>query len=73
MKASFYCILFHPSILTHPSGTSSILAGAALAAVYRCMGRTVDTHSLIHAVLHLEQTLTTGKSWSFNGNERFYS
>ncbi|CAB1323640.1 unnamed protein product [Coregonus sp. 'balchen'] len=41
-------------------GTSSILAGAVLAAVYRCTGRTYDTDSLIHAVLHLEQMLTTG-------------
>ncbi|XP_048886958.1 L-fucose kinase isoform X1 [Brienomyrus brachyistius] len=53
------------SLLPHGSGmgTSSILAGAALAAVYRCMGRMVDTNSLIHAVLHLEQTLTTGGGW----------
>ncbi|XP_078139189.1 L-fucose kinase [Centroberyx gerrardi] len=44
-------------------GTSSILAGALLAAVYRCTGRTYDTDSLIHAVLHLEQILTTGGGW----------
>lgn len=43
------------------AGTSSILAGALLAAVYRCTGRTYDMDSLIHAVLHLEQVLTTGK------------
>ncbi|MEQ2176700.1 hypothetical protein GOODEAATRI_030691 [Goodea atripinnis] len=41
-------------------GTSSILAGALLAAIYRCTGRTYDTDSLIHAVLYLEQILTTG-------------
>lgn len=41
-------------------GTSSILAGAALAAVYRCTGRSYDTTSLIHDVLYLEQILTTG-------------
>uniref|UniRef100_A0A3B4ERP8 L-fucose kinase n=1 Tax=Pundamilia nyererei TaxID=303518 RepID=A0A3B4ERP8_9CICH len=40
--------------------TSSILAGALLAAVYRCTRRTYDTDSLIHAVLYLEQILTTG-------------
>uniref|UniRef100_A0A3Q0SS81 Fucose kinase n=1 Tax=Amphilophus citrinellus TaxID=61819 RepID=A0A3Q0SS81_AMPCI len=40
--------------------TSSILAGALLAAVYRCTGRTYSTDSLIHAVLYLEQILTTG-------------
>lgn len=44
-------------------GTSSILAGALLAAVYRCTGRTCPTDSLIHAVLHLEQVLTTGGGW----------
>ncbi|KAK1887560.1 L-fucose kinase [Dissostichus eleginoides] len=41
-------------------GTSSILAGALLSAVYSCTGQTFDRNSLIHAVLHLEQTLTTG-------------
>ncbi|XP_062402786.1 L-fucose kinase isoform X1 [Sardina pilchardus] len=53
------------SLLPHGSGlgTSSILAGAVLAAVYRSTGRTYDTDSLIHAVLHLEQTLTTGGGW----------
>ncbi|XP_076027265.1 L-fucose kinase [Genypterus blacodes] len=44
-------------------GTSSILAGALLAAVYRCTGRTYNTDALIHAVLHLEQILTTGGGW----------
>ncbi|KAM4618901.1 L-fucose kinase isoform 2-T2 [Polymixia lowei] len=53
------------SLLPHGSGlgTSSILAGALLAAVYRCTGRSYDTNSLIHAVLHLEQILTTGGGW----------
>lgn len=44
-------------------GTSSILAGALLAAVYRSTGRTYDTDSLIHNVLYLEQILTTGGGW----------
>ncbi|CAJ1055838.1 L-fucose kinase [Xyrichtys novacula] len=44
-------------------GTSSILAGALLAAVYRCTGQTYTTDSLIHAVLYLEQILTTGGGW----------
>ncbi|XP_058500712.1 L-fucose kinase [Solea solea] len=44
-------------------GTSSILAGALLAAVYRCTGQTYDTDSLIHAILYLEQILTTGGGW----------
>lgn len=43
-----------------PAGTSSILAGAALAALQRAAGRAVGTEALIHAVLHLEQVLTTG-------------
>ncbi|KAG5839076.1 hypothetical protein ANANG_G00201100 [Anguilla anguilla] len=56
------------SLLPHGSGlgkkrliSDHILAGALLAAVYRCTGRTFDTDSLIHAVLHLEQILTTGE------------
>uniref|UniRef100_A0A8D0YSM0 L-fucose kinase n=1 Tax=Sus scrofa TaxID=9823 RepID=A0A8D0YSM0_PIG len=50
------------SELPHGSGlgTSSILAGAALAALQRVAGRAVGTEALIHAVLHLEQVLTTG-------------
>ncbi|XP_059402510.1 L-fucose kinase-like isoform X2 [Carassius carassius] len=53
------------SSLPHGSGlgTSSILAGAALAAVYRCTGRSFSTISLIHDVLYLEQILTTGGGW----------
>lgn len=47
----------HP---TCPAGTSSILAGTALAALQRAAGRMVGTEALIHAVLHLEQVLTTG-------------
>uniref|UniRef100_A0A3B4AQW3 Uncharacterized protein n=1 Tax=Periophthalmus magnuspinnatus TaxID=409849 RepID=A0A3B4AQW3_9GOBI len=48
------------SLPTGSGLTSSILAGALLAAVYRCTGRTYDTDSLIHNVLYLEQILTTG-------------
>ncbi|XP_056680562.1 L-fucose kinase isoform X2 [Monodelphis domestica] len=53
------------SDLPHGSGlgTSSILAGAVLAALYRAAGREVGTEALIHAVLHLEQMLTTGGGW----------
>lgn len=47
----------HP---TCSAGTSSILAGTALAALQRAAGRMVGTEALIHAVLHLEQVLTTG-------------
>ncbi|XP_051830582.1 L-fucose kinase [Antechinus flavipes] len=53
------------SNLPHGSGlgTSSILAGAVLAALHRAAGRAVGTEALIHAVLHLEQMLTTGGGW----------
>lgn len=46
-----------------PAGTSSILAGAVMAVLYEVSGRSVDAESLIHAVLHLEQVLTTGGGW----------
>lgn len=46
-----------------PAGTSSILAGAVMASLYRAAGKAASTESLIHAVLHLEQRLTTGSSW----------
>uniref|UniRef100_A0A4W3IP13 L-fucose kinase n=1 Tax=Callorhinchus milii TaxID=7868 RepID=A0A4W3IP13_CALMI len=53
------------SCLPHGSGlgTSSILAGAVMAALLTAAGRSYDTDSLIHAVLHLEQMLTTGGGW----------
>ncbi|KAK1330581.1 hypothetical protein QTO34_010776, partial [Cnephaeus nilssonii] len=53
------------SELPHGSGlgTSSILAGTALAALQRAAGRKVSREALIHAVLHLEQVLTTGGGW----------
>lgn len=44
-------------------GTSSILAGCALAAVWSNMGLKYDNESVYHAVLHLEQMLTTGGGW----------
>ena len=44
-------------------GTSSILGGAILSAIGVAVGFRYDTLSLIHAVLHLEQTLTTGGGW----------
>ncbi|KAJ3596769.1 hypothetical protein NHX12_003170 [Muraenolepis orangiensis] len=47
----------------HAPGTSSILAGALLAAVYLTTGQSYDHDTLIHAVLHLEQMLTTGGGW----------
>ncbi|XP_074055473.1 L-fucose kinase isoform X2 [Macrotis lagotis] len=53
------------SDLPHGSGlgTSSILAGAVLAALHQAAGRAVGTQALIHAVLLLEQMLTTGGGW----------
>ncbi|KAL7978778.1 hypothetical protein Chor_013267 [Crotalus horridus] len=53
------------SRLPHGSGlgTSSILAGAVIASLYRVSGRCANVESLVHAVLHLEQVLTTGGGW----------
>ncbi|XP_060131908.1 L-fucose kinase isoform X3 [Zootoca vivipara] len=49
------------SRLPHGSGlgTSSILAGAVMASLYQASGHSTSVESLIHAVLHLEQVLTT--------------
>lgn len=55
-----------------PAGTSSILAGAALAALQRVAGRAVGTEALIHAVLHLEQVLTTGMRWPGVGSDLWH-
>ncbi|XP_071959092.1 L-fucose kinase-like [Antedon mediterranea] len=53
------------SDLPHGSGlgTSSILAGAVIAVLWKTSGKSYDNSSLIHAVLHLEQILTTGGGW----------
>lgn len=53
------------SNLPHGSGlgTSSILAGAIMAALWKSSGKAFDISSLNHAVLHLEQLLTTGGGW----------
>lgn len=50
------------SLLPHGSGlgTSSILAGCIIAAVWTCIGVKFDTESVLHAVLYIEQLLTTG-------------
>jgi len=44
-------------------GTSSILGGTVLAALARALGRTFASRELFHAVLRLEQMLTTGGGW----------
>jgi galactokinase/mevalonate kinase-like predicted kinase len=44
-------------------GTSSILAGVVLAALWRASGRDFTRSDINHAVLHLEQMLTTGGGW----------
>lgn len=44
-------------------GTSSILGGVILAAIGKAMGYEYDPISLIHAVLLLEQMMTTGGGW----------
>ncbi|XP_068715379.1 L-fucose kinase-like isoform X2 [Montipora foliosa] len=47
-------------------GTSSILAGVILAALLRATGRKATLDSLVHAVLLIEQMLTTGGGWQDN-------
>ena len=44
-------------------GTSSILASAILRIVFEASGKLLDQDSLIHAVLLVEQMLTTGGGW----------
>ena len=44
-------------------GTSSILAGAILRVLYAANGLILDQDSLLHAVLIVEQMLTTGGGW----------
>ena len=44
-------------------GSSSILSGVLMAALLSAAGIAYDTNSLIHAVLHLEQMMTTGGGW----------
>jgi fucokinase len=53
------------SNLPHGSGLgiSSILAGAIIAVLWRASGKLFDIKSLNHAVLHVEQMLTTGGGW----------
>ena len=53
------------SELPHGSGlgTSSILAATLVAAVGAVLGRALDATALAHAVLQVEQRLTTGGGW----------
>ncbi len=44
-------------------GTSSILAGCLISAFWVLLGRQFSRTSLLHAVLYLEQLLTTGGGW----------
>ena len=44
-------------------GTSSILAGAVLAALWTTLGANYTRRELVHAVLVVEQLLTTGGGW----------
>lgn len=52
-------------------GTSSILAGVILAALLRATGRKASLDSLVHAVLLIEQMLTTGGGWQDNAGGLF--
>lgn len=53
------------SYLPHGSGmgTSSILAGAVCAAIWKITSRNYDNQELLHLVVELEQMLTTGGGW----------
>jgi galactokinase/mevalonate kinase-like predicted kinase len=44
-------------------GTSSIMGTVVLAVIQRALGRTLTPRELFHAVLCLEQSLTTGGGW----------
>ena len=44
-------------------GTSSILAGAVISACWSCVGLSYTRSDLVHAVLVVEQLLTTGGGW----------
>jgi len=44
-------------------GTSSILAGTVVAACWSCLGASYTTSDVVHAVLVVEQLLTTGGGW----------
>ncbi|XP_067928995.1 L-fucose kinase-like [Watersipora subatra] len=44
-------------------GTSSILAGALMAVIWKVTGQGYTGSALIHAVLRVEQMLTTGGGW----------
>jgi len=44
-------------------GTSSIMGAVVLAVIHRVLGRPLSSTQLFHAVLRLEQALTTGGGW----------
>ncbi|XP_035223002.1 L-fucose kinase-like [Stegodyphus dumicola] len=44
-------------------GTSSILAGAIVSVLWTVSGKAFDKLAIIHAVLYVEQLLTTGGGW----------
>jgi len=44
-------------------GTSSIMGAVVLAVIHRVLGRRLSDTQLFHAVLRLEQALTTGGGW----------
>jgi galactokinase/mevalonate kinase-like predicted kinase len=44
-------------------GTSSIMGAVVLAVIHRVLGRELSSTELFHAVLRLEQALTTGGGW----------
>ena len=51
-------------------GTSSILAAALVACIGRAFGRAYDHDMLVHAVVTVEQMLTTGGGWQDQASAR---
>jgi fucokinase len=67
LKAAFICAGIVETVSNVPQGsglgTSSILGGAIMGALWKAAGQNHSKDSLIHAVLYLEQLLTTGGGW----------
>ena len=61
-------------LYTFPSGlgTSSILAGGVIAALWRASGKTYDHASLIHAVSNTQRSWLHFQSHHFHNSVRWY-
>ena len=54
-------------------GTSSIMGVALVAAIGRVLGRSYEPSALIHAILNVEQILSTGGGWQASLTHPFFS